>query len=228
MIVIILLTILIVFLVSFIRKQYSHWDSFDIPHLKAKFPFGNLEPIVKKQRSFGTAIYDIYKSSKDQILGIYLFFKPAILIRDPVLIKNVLSTDFEHFHDRGVYVDAKRDEMSGHLFSLEGKEWKNLRTRLTPAFTSGKLKGMFENIKSVGTNLVDFMQSHAEEQAEIEIRDIATRYVADSLALIAFGQEGVSCIENPDHEFRTTARKLNSNKSIINVIRASSVFICPT
>ncbi|XP_070496893.1 cytochrome P450 6d3-like [Chironomus tepperi] len=227
MILIIILTILIVLLISFVKRQYTYWDSYDIPHLRAKFPFGNLESIVKKQRSFGTAIYDIYRNSKDQILGIYLFFKPAILIRDPVLIKNVLTTDFEHFHDRGVYVDTKRDVMSGNLFSLEGKEWKSLRTRLTPAFTSGKLKGMFENIKSIGSNLVDFMQSHAEEQAEIEIRDIATRYVADCLALIAFGQEGISCIDNPDHEFRTNARELNSNKSIFDVIRRSSIFICP-
>lgn len=227
MIVIIILTVIVVLLVTFIKKQYTHWDSFDIPHLNAEFPFGNLGPLVKKERSFGTAIYDIYKNSKDQILGIYLFFRPALLIRDPVLIKNVLTTDFEHFHDRGVYVDTKRDEMSGNLFSLEGEEWKSLRTRLTPAFTSGKLKGMFENIKSIGSNLVDFMQSHAEEQAEIEIRDIATRYVADCLALIAFGQEGISCIENPDHEFRMNAKLLNSNESIVDVIRRSSVFICP-
>jgi cytochrome P450 family 6 len=228
MIVIIFLTILVVFLVSFIRNQYTYWDSYDIPHLKAKFPFGNLEAVAKKQGSFGTAIYDIYRSSKDQILGIYLFFKPAILIRDPVLIKNILTTDFDHFHDRGVYVDAERDVMSANLFALEGQEWKSLRTRLTPAFTSGKLKGMFENIKSKGSNLIDFLQSKASEQAEIEIRDIAGRYVADCLATIAFGQDEISCIDDPDHEFRTNAKKLNSDKSIINIIRGAAVFICPT
>lgn len=227
MIVIILFTILIIILVSLVRKQYTHWNQFDIPHLKAKFPFGNLESVAKKERSFGTAIYDIYNNSTDRILGFYMFFKPALLIRDPILIKNILATDFAYFHDRGIYVDAERDPMSANLFSLEGEEWKNLRTRLTPAFTSGKLKGMFENIKNIGSNLVNFLQSQTKEQAEIEIRDISLRYVTDCLAMIAFGQDGVSSIDDPNHEFMINAKKYNSDKNVIDMIRRISIFICP-
>ncbi|KAL7043618.1 hypothetical protein ACKWTF_001596 [Chironomus riparius] len=227
MIVLILLTVLIVFLVSFVTKQYTYWNQFDIPHLKAKFPFGNLELVTKQQRSFGTAIYDIYNGSKERILGFYMFFKPALLIRDPVLIKSVLATDFANFHDRGIYVDANRDPMSANLFSLEGEEWKNLRTRLTPAFTSGKLKGMFENIKGIGNNLINFMESKANEQAIIEIRDISIRYVTDCLAMIAFGQEGISSIDNPEHEFLVNAKRYNEDKNLLDMVRRISIFICP-
>lgn len=224
-----LLLILIIFIViySFIKRQYTYWDYSNIPHVKSKFPYGNLEKVVKKEGSFGTAIYDIYKQSTEPLIGIYLFFKPAILIRDPELIKNVLIKDFSYFHSRGVYLDAKRDPMSSNLFSLEGEEWKTLRQRLTPAFTSGKLKGMFENIKLVGDALVKNFEKLAEKGAEIDIRDFAGCYVADCLASIAFGQSGISTIENPEHEFRDNVRKLNDNSNFINMIRRTAVFMCP-
>jgi cytochrome P450 family 6 len=156
-----------------------------------------------------------------------LFFRPAILINDPVLIKNVLTTNFSHFYSRGVYIEPKNDPMSVNLFSLEGDDWKSLRTRLAGAFTSGKLKGMFDNIIEIGDHLIKYLQPFAVENKAIEIREMSSRYVADCLASIAFGQEGISCIENPNHEFKLNAKKLNQGKNYLNILRRASVFICP-
>lgn len=227
--IILLLSLLTIFALLLIisRNQYTHWNQYNIPSLKAKIPYGNLESVVKNENSFGTAIYNLYKNSKDQVLGIYLFFRPALLVRDPVLIKNVLTSNFDHFHDRGVYNDPKNDPMSSNIFAMEGAEWKNLRSCLTPAFTSGKLKGMFETISNIGQHLVDSLKVYAEENAVIELRDFSTRYVADSLASIAFGQEGISTIDNPKHEFRMKAIQLNSDKGLVSIIRGSSAFVCP-
>lgn len=219
-------TVLVYLLIS-AKNQYTYWNQYNIPSLKAKIPYGNLESVVKKENAFGIAIYNIYKNSKDQVLGIYLFFRPALLVRDPVLIKNILTTDFDHFHDRGVYNDPKNDPVASHLFALEGAEWKSLRSRLTPAFTSGKLKGMFETISNIGQHLVDFLQVYADENAVIDLKDFASRYVADCLASTAFGQEGVSTINNPQHEFRTKNDQLNKDKGLINNLRRSSLFVCP-
>lgn len=212
----------------FIKKQYSYWDSFGIPHLKPVIPFGNLKSVARNERSVGTAIYDIYKQSKEhRFLGIYLFFRPGILIRDAELVKHILTKDFQYFHDRGVYCEPETDPMSGNLFSLPGESWKSLRTSLTPAFTSGKLKGMYPIIKNVGDELVKFMEPLAEKNEFIDIRDLAGRYVIDCLASIAFGQEDVSTLKNPDHEFRLNGKKINDNSNIMNVIRSSATFVCP-
>jgi cytochrome P450 family 6 len=223
---------IVLFIVGFliyalIKRQYSFWEGSGIPHLKSKFPFGNLEAVAKQQRSFGTAIYDIYRKSTSPFLGIYLFFRPAILIRDREIIKNVLTKDFSHFHSRGVYLNPKADKMSANLFSMEGDEWKILRQQLTPAFTSGKLKGMFDHVTAIGSELVEHFRPFASTCSEIDIRDFASSYVADCLASIAFGQEGVSTIKNPNHEFRLNARKLNDNSDIMGVIRRTAVFLCP-
>lgn len=222
-----IILVLLVGLIVFVKKQYSHWENVGIPSVKPKIPFGNLESVAKKRRSFGTAIYDIYKQTTEPFIGIYLFFRPAILVRDRELVKNILTRDFQHFHDRGVYCEPKSDPMSATLFALPGQAWKSLRTRLTPAFTSGKLKGMFPQILGVGNELVKFMKPLAEKGEFIEIRDLAGRYVIDCLASIAFGQEEVSTIHNPNHEFRMSGKKLGDNSKFIDVIRRSAVFVCP-
>jgi cytochrome P450 family 6 len=224
------LAIVIVLLITiyfFVKKQYSYWENIGIPHLKPKIPFGNLHSIVKNERSFGTAIYDIYKETKEPFLGIYLFFKPAILVRDAELVKNILTRDFQHFHDRGVYCEPKSDPMSGNLFALPGEAWKSLRTRLTPAFTSGKLKGMFPIIQNVSDELVKLLKPMAAAEKTIDIRDLAGRYVIDCLASVAFGQEGVSTLQDPDHEFIATGKKLTNDKSFLSVIRGAATFVCP-
>jgi cytochrome P450 family 6 len=223
----IFLLIAVSLLMFLIKYQYSYWERIGIPNIKPQIPTGNLGALVKKQRSFGTAIYDIYKQTSEPFLGIYLFFRPAILIRDPDMVKNILTRDFQHFHDRGVFVDTKNDPMSGNLFALQGEDWKQLRSRLTPAFTSGKLKSMFPAIQSVGDELVNCLKSSVEKREAIDIMDWANRYVIDSTALTSFGLDGVSSLKEPSHEFRMIGRKLNDGGSILNVLRGAATFICP-
>lgn len=222
-----LVVILLIAAFLFVKRQYSYWETVGIPNLKATIPFGNLKSVANKERSFGTAIYDLYKQTEEPFIGIYLFFRPAVLVKDAELVKNILTRDFQYFHDRGTYSDPKNDPMSANLFSLPGEAWKSLRTNLTPAFTSGKLKGMFPMIQIVGDELVKLLKPLAETSETIEIKDITGRFVIDCLASIAFGQEGISSIKDPNHEFRTTGARLNSDKSFLSIIRGTATFLCP-
>lgn len=222
-----LVVILVLTAILFVKRQYSYWERIGIPSLKPKIPFGNLKSVANKERSFGTALYDLYNQTKEPFVGIYMFFRPAILVRDAELVKNMLTKDFQYFHDRGTYCDPKNDPMSANLFALPGEAWKSLRNKLTPAFTSGKLKGMFPIVQTVGDELVKLMEPLAEKNEAIEIRDFSGRYVIDCLASIAFGQDGVSSLKDPDHEFRTTGKKLGDNKSVVNIIRGAATFLCP-
>lgn len=73
-----------------------------------------------------------------------MVFRPMLLIRDTNLLRNILIKDFHHFSDRGVYHDERNDPLSGMVYSIEGDAWKNLRSKLTPAFTLGKYSLFFE------------------------------------------------------------------------------------
>jgi hypothetical protein len=71
------------------------------------------------------------------------------------------------------------------------------------------------------------MQPTAKQSKIVEILDHIGRYTLDCIATIAFGQDDVSTIKNPDHEFRTIGKKLQDNSKVLNIIRGASVFLCP-
>ncbi len=218
------LGLVLVCLYLVLKYFYSYWERKKFPYIKPVIPFGNLRPIVQKKRSFGTAIYDLYTSTKEPFIGIYLFFRPALLVRDAELVKRILIKDFASFHDRGVYVDEENDPMSGSLFSLEGEKWKKLRQQLSPTFTSGKLKNMMPTIMKVVDELQDYVKPLAEKGETIEMKDLMSRYVIDIIASVIFGCE-VNTIRDPEHEFRSIGKKLNAG--VLQAFRGAAVFLCP-
>lgn len=105
----------------------------------------------------------------------YTFFKPNLIIADLDLIQTVLTKEFKSFHDRGVFCNEKTDPLSGHLFSLSGKKWRNLRLKLTSSFTAGKTKKLFMIVKECGEEIAKSLESKARTKACIEIKDMFAR-----------------------------------------------------
>lgn len=165
-------------LILWIQRHYSKWERENIPCVKANIPFGSMNEVRLKKKSFGLISYELYNSTKEKILGFYIFHRPALLIRDPDLVKLMLTSDFASFCDRGVYVDEKRDPLSGDLFSLRVQSWRTLRAKLTPSFSSGKLKGMFGTVDDVGNKMIEHLNKLIDKTEEkvinVDIKDIMT------------------------------------------------------
>lgn len=74
------------------------------------------------------------------------------------------------------------------IFALPREAWKSLRNQLTPAFTSGKLKGMFPQTLSVGNELVKLLKPLAEKSELIENRELGGRYVINCIDCLRSGR----------------------------------------
>lgn len=190
-----------------ICKKYKYWKDRNVPFVQPKFPFGTLR--VGKNRIHSSQSNDIYyRQFKGQapFCGLYFMIKPAVLALDIDFVKHVLITDFQYFHDRGVYFNEKIDPLAGHIFNLEGARWKKLRAKLTPTFTSGKMKYMFPTMVAVCHEFVDALQNELKINAELEIKDFLARFTTDVIGSCAFGLD-CNSLKEPDNIFREMGKK---------------------
>lgn len=131
-----------------------------------------------KKKILGFCYQDAYeKFKKNRIFGMYTFHKPSLVVVDLDIVRTILTKEFGHFHDRGLYCHEKVDPLTGHIFSLPGQKWRNLRVKMTPTFTSGKMKQMFDAVKHRGEILNKVLKTKSQENAVIEIKDIFARFV---------------------------------------------------
>nr|CAI5868967.1 unnamed protein product [Callosobruchus analis] len=191
----------------YFKKCHNYWKNMNVPQLSPSFPFGDMASVIFRKQNMGDKIKEIYDKMKGhRYVGLYFFSRSAFLPLDPVLIKDILSKDFQHFYDRGIYYDEKNDPLSAHLFSISGPKWKNLRAKLTPAFSPGKLKYMFGTIVDCGHQMISKLNEIAVEEGEVEIKEILARYTTDVIGSCAFGLE-CNCMRDQNAEFRLMGKR---------------------
>lgn len=66
--------------------------------------------------------------------------KPAILVRDPDLIRNITTTDFYSFHRNDVAISKRYDPLSANdpAFAV-GDKWRESRKTMSPMFSQSKV-----------------------------------------------------------------------------------------
>ena len=58
------------------------------------------------------------------------------------------------------------------MTSLQGEEWKNVRSTFSPIFTSGKMKAMLIFMQECCANLITAFDKHAENDESFELKNI--------------------------------------------------------
>ncbi|XP_075145636.1 putative cytochrome P450 6d5 [Haematobia irritans] len=202
-------------IVLYFKSCYSYWQRQGFPYVKAKTPYGALDSVLRTwKQSLGTAIHDVYVKTKEhKFVGIYLLNRPALLVRDAHLVRDMLTKNFSSFHDRGIYVDEINDPMSGGVYFLKGQQWKSMRSKLAPSFTSGKLRGMFGTIDEVSNRMVDHLKSVIPKDGSyktIEAKHLFVTYGIDIIASSIFGLE-VNSFKDDQNEFFAMSKNVNEN-----------------
>jgi cytochrome P450 family 6 len=65
--------------------------------------------------------------------------------------------------------------------TLEGQEWKDRRVKLSPIFTSGKIKMMFEIVDSIGDKLIETVDKEIAISENTNVQTFLGRYSTVSL-----------------------------------------------
>lgn len=175
----------------FLKKKYQYFENLGIPYTKPSMIFGNMAG-VGQTKHVGDVINEIYAEhkEKDGLCGFFTLISPSLLVYDPEYIKDIMIKDFNNFTDRGMYVNEEDDPLSAHLFSIEAEKWRFLRNKLSPAFTSGKIKNMFSTITDKSDNLVIAMDKIANSKNNsMDAKAMLTSFTVDVISSTVFGME---------------------------------------
>ncbi|KAK4878167.1 hypothetical protein RN001_010673 [Aquatica leii] len=181
--------IVVVGVVTYFKWAYKFWQRLGVPYLEPTIPFGNVQQVVLVQTSRGEVLAEQYKTAKAKgykHVGLYGFTTPEYMPIDLNILKNILVRDFNYFCDRGLYTNEKVDPLTAHLFLLTGNRWRKLRAKLTPTFTSGKMKTMFNAVVECSQKLKQVM-GVLHSQGPINIKNFLERFTTDVIGSCAFG-----------------------------------------
>nr|XP_022915731.1 probable cytochrome P450 6a20 [Onthophagus taurus] len=192
------------------KKSFQYWEKKGVAQIKPSFPFGNIEnPITSKGGTVMNLadLHQQFKASGAKIGGIYAGCSPMILIIDPEWLKLIVSKDFKYFNSHAAIFDEKVEPLEAHLFNLEGARWREMRVKVTPTFTSGKMKTMFNTLLECGVQLEEFIETFHKNKKDLDIKEILACFTTDVIGSCAFGLE-CNSFKNPKAEFRSYGRKL--------------------
>ncbi|XP_013199513.1 cytochrome P450 9e2 [Amyelois transitella] len=197
---------LIAALTLYFRQKYSKFSKYGVKHFRPVPFLGNMARIIFRMDHFTKDFERLYNEfPNERFIGKYEFVKPSLLIKDLELVKKITVKDFEYFLDHRSFFDENTDPFFfRNLVALKGQEWKDMRSTLSPAFTSSKIRLMLPFMTEVGDQMVMTLKNKIQENGvsyvDIEGKDLTTRYANDVIASCAFGLKVNSHVEQ-DNEF---------------------------
>ncbi|XP_011869800.1 PREDICTED: probable cytochrome P450 6a13 [Vollenhovia emeryi] len=194
-----LLLLTLVFLIViyvYLTKNYKFWQKRGVPYADGALPgVGHLWDVVTMKTTISECYRKIYNENQDHsMVGVYSFQTPVLMVREPELVKTVLQTSFGSFHDNAIKINPKLDPLfANNPFCMYGDKWMAARKRLTYAFSSMRLKILFESVKQVCETLEEYVNKKLGKsgKVEFELKELFAKFTAQVVSGIGFGVDGL-------------------------------------
>uniref|UniRef100_A0A3Q0SJV4 unspecific monooxygenase n=1 Tax=Amphilophus citrinellus TaxID=61819 RepID=A0A3Q0SJV4_AMPCI len=161
--------------------------------------FGNMLAYKKGFFNFDEECYKKY----GKMWGIFDGRQPVLCITDPAMIKTILIKECYSF-----FTNRRNFHLNGPLYdavnNAEDDQWRRIRSVLSPSFTSGRLKEMFDIMKHHSANLISSMKKKADEDEPLEFFG---PYSMDVVTSTAFSVD-IDSLSNPSDPFVTNLKKM--------------------
>ncbi|XP_058804275.1 cytochrome P450 6k1-like [Phymastichus coffea] len=194
----------------YFTRNFKYWKKLGVKEIPPTVFFGNLGPCLLAKRSIIDVLQDMYDVGKNELfIGYYVLDKPHLLLRDPELIKHVLIKDFNYFSSRNA--TSRSSDIVGkmNLFVVRNPEWKYIRQKLSPIFTSGRLKKMFELMLEIEKDFSVYLESLNLDGngRPLDIKEICAKYTTDLIGITAYGMKFNSLLD-PDALLRKVGKDI--------------------
>ncbi|XP_018570837.1 cytochrome P450 9e2-like [Anoplophora glabripennis] len=229
MLMLILLLVAAVFLFYyFMVKPLDYWKDRGVKQGNPMWIAGDNWGILSRTESSVKMLQRVYNQCPDvRYSGMYQFLVPALVVKDPDLIKQITVKDFDHFTDhKSIFPETAEPLWGKNLIFLKGQKWRDMRTILSPSFTTSKIKTMFFLISECAENFVQHFLKKKEDVVTVEFKDIFTRFTNDVIASTAFGIQ-VDSLAQPNNTFYLLGKEATNLDSFKNIFKFFAYFVFP-
>ena len=157
----VLLTVILL-LASFLYylKMFKYWEKRGVTQVSLLVFLKNFVNFVLNMDSPGKSMLKYYNYNQNEpYIGFYALNKPALLLRDPAIINELLVTEFNSFSDKFTRSSEKDNLSNESIPFVKNPHWKELRKKLSPAFSPKNLKNAFEIQKQIIIKLDNYLES---------------------------------------------------------------------
>ncbi|GFR06746.1 cytochrome P450 3A5, partial [Trichonephila clavata] len=149
------------------------------------------------------------------------FSTPTVTVADPDILRDIFVKDFHIFPFRR---DLKTGDPLGDksVASLSGEDWKRIRTIITPAFTSKRMRQMGSIINECSETVLEVCEKHCERDEPVDCKRVFGTFTMDVIASSAFGTK-IDSHNDPDNEFVSRVRKAFLDVTFLKMMLALTI-----
>ncbi|XP_067145062.1 LOW QUALITY PROTEIN: cytochrome P450 3A24-like [Centruroides vittatus] len=199
-------------------NKLSLFTKLGIPGPKPSFWTGNLKEIIEKGINCESEWIEKY----GKIVGYFFGTRPILLIADPELLKIVLVKDFTNFMNKDVFVPyagVSTEKMKYAIGLQKDKQWKFIRSVITPSFSSVKLKSMMPIFNESIEVFLDKISQEESKKLSFDVYPLYKKMVLDIITKNAFGISTNVQLNDDNIYLKCVLRVLNNGAAdILNFV----------
>ncbi|XP_050349952.1 cytochrome P450 6k1-like isoform X2 [Nymphalis io] len=186
-------------------KIKRYWADRGVPHLTPVPVLGNLTFIQRENA--GLWFRRMNQQLKSPYIGIWILWRPGIVINSSEIARDILIKNFGNFRNRFLS-SGETDPIGGlNLFTVNDPIWSTMRKHLSGVFTTSKLRILEDLMQTKAKELVQ--RIHNDRDIKIHLKKMYIDYTTDIIGSSAFGVKsdatltGVGPLRDVTNDFAT-------------------------
>uniref|UniRef100_A0A914XA88 Cytochrome P450 n=1 Tax=Plectus sambesii TaxID=2011161 RepID=A0A914XA88_9BILA len=169
---------------------------------------GNIRQIMEAKKTGNVLELMLQWTEKyGNIFGMFIGNRFYTVVTDLDAVREIFIKQFNNFTNREEPKFNDTKPMMNSLFNLRTDRWKNARNCVTPAFSTGKMKLMYDTVHSKVVKFQEIMESRCESGNTFNIYDDFQGLTLDTIGVCAFAVDS-KCQTDRQDPFYVNVRKM--------------------
>lgn len=172
--------------------------------------------------------YDKMKHAGVHVAGNIDFGTVHYTVTDLELLKHIMVKDFDHFVNRRPLQVLNNDVVFKKMIAFrQSEQWRALRSKLSPTFSSGKIKKVIPIFKESWKKLVKYIDQWSSPDGEIDLVECFSKFTLDTITSAICGMNSHALAQRELSSFELIGKKFSITFGTKVMIKFAIVYYFP-